>query len=74
MTVTQTTTTTASKPSATVNAVLNWFSSETFLHAAGIAAVSVLMGVGTVPVSEGFPILTGLVGLAINTAKTYTSS
>lgn len=66
--------TTYKSPSATVNAVLNWFSSGTFLHAAGIAAVTVLMGVGTVPVSEGFPILAGLIGLGINTNKSSSTS
>ena len=50
-----------------INAIVAWLSSAPFLHLAGIVAVSVLLGIGTLTVEEGFPILVGLVGLGINT-------
>ena len=53
-----------------VTDVLNWLSSTPVLHVAGIAAIATLMGVGVVSESEGFPILTGLIGLGINTTNT----
>ena len=54
---------------STVTQVVSWLSSEPFLHVAGIVAITVLIALGTVSTAEGFPILTGLVGLGINTGK-----
>ena len=63
----------ATKPaasfSAAVNALMAWLSSQPFLHVAGIAAIAVLMAVGTITATVGLPILTGLVGLGINTSS-----
>lgn len=56
-----------------LNSIMAWLSSAPFLHAAGIAAIASLIGVGVVPVSEGLPILTGLIGLGINTTPTVGS-
>lgn len=53
--------------SGIITDIVNWLSSAPFLHAAGIAAIATLMGIGTVSVTEGLPILTGLIGLGINT-------
>lgn len=50
-----------------LNNILVWLSSAPFLHIAGIAAVTTLMGVGTVSTETGLPILTGLIGLGITT-------
>lgn len=50
-----------------LQAVMNWFSSAPFLHVAGIAAIATLMGVGVISSTEGLPLLTGLIGLGIQT-------
>lgn len=50
-----------------VSALVGWLSSTTFFHLAGLAAVSVLTGVGIIPSEVGVPVITGLVGLGINT-------
>jgi hypothetical protein len=52
----------------TASALVSWLTSGPFLHLAGLAAVATLMGIGTVSSDQGFPILTGLVGLGIKTA------
>ena len=52
-----------------ITTVVGYLSSGPFLHVAGLAALSVLTGVGVVPVNEGLPLIVGAVGLGIN-AKT----
>jgi hypothetical protein len=59
-------TTTPSLPAV----LANWLAGVSFLHLIGIIAVVVLLALGTVTVAVGFPILTGLVGLAIPTGGT----
>ncbi|HLI23586.1 MAG TPA: hypothetical protein VKU91_01420 [Acidimicrobiales bacterium] len=49
--------------------VLQWLSSAPFLHVAGLAAIATLMGVGTISVVEGLPLLSGLIGLGITTTS-----
>lgn len=52
-----------------MNALVKWLTSTGFLHLSGIAAVATLIGTGTVSTTEGLPILTGLIGLGINTTS-----
>ena len=49
-----------------ITTVVGYLSSGPFLHVAGLAALSVLTGVGVVPVNEGLPLIVGAVGLGIN--------
>ena len=47
--------------------VANWLAGVSLLHLLGLVAIVVLLALGTISVAVGFPILTGLVGLAIPT-------
>jgi hypothetical protein len=53
-----------------MSAVLAYLQTPAFLHLAGLAAVVVLLCLGIIPAAVGFPIVTGLVGLAIPTTLT----
>lgn len=64
---------TTNKGTASVSNILNsitgYLSSGPFLHLAGLVSLSVLTGVGVVPVDTGLPLIVGTIGLGINTAK-----
>lgn len=49
---------------------MNWFKDnfQDIKVLAGIAALATLIGTGTVTTTEGLPLLTGLIGLSINTS------
>ena len=54
----------------TINNLTAWLSSAPFLHLAGMVTIAVLMGTGTLSVTEGLPLLAGLIGLGIQTTST----
>ena len=63
-------------PNKKKGGTVNWFKDnfQDIKVLAGIAALATLMGTGTVATHEGLPLLTGLIGLSINTGSSGTSS
>lgn len=55
---------------------MNWFRDnfQDIKVLSGIAALATLIGTGTVTTNEGLPLLTGLIGLSINTSGNGASS
>ena len=67
------TTPTVPAKSSLVTTVVSYLQSGPFLHVAGLTALSVLTGIGVVPVDTGLPLIVGAVGLGINTSTSKTA-
>ena len=51
-----------------MQALVTWLSSPAAARLAGIVALSVLLGLGTLPLEAGLPLLAGLVGYHASSA------